>query len=227
MLCGMPPPARLTIGELAARSGLATSALRYYEEIGLIRSERTAGGQRRYHRAVLRRVAFIRAAQRVGLSLEEAGAALAELPADRPPNAAEWARVARAWQRRIDDQIAELQRLRGRLTGCIGCGCLSLTKCRLYNPDDTAGGAGPGAHYLLTDPPPRPPPREHPSPRMRYRSLARPAGSPGCNLHRDVAQLGSALDWGSRGRRFKSCRPDGARSPLNWHKARSEGFFRA
>ncbi|WP_269857973.1 redox-sensitive transcriptional activator SoxR [Streptomyces sp. RPT161] len=145
---------RLTIGELAARSGLATSALRYYEELGLIHSERTAGGQRRYKRATLRRVAFIRAAQQVGLTLDEARAALAELPAERTPNATEWAQVARAWQRRIDAQIADLERLRTRLTGCIGCGCLSLTRCRLYNPADTAAQSGPGARYLLEGAPP-------------------------------------------------------------------------
>ncbi len=152
----MPKPHaqdRLTIGELAARSGLAASALRYYEELGLIRAERTTGRQRRYPRATLRRVAFIRAAQQVGLSLDETRAALAELPAERTPNATEWAAVARSWQRRIDAQIAELQALKGRLTGCIGCGCLSLTRCRLYNPDDTAADRGPGARYLLDGPP--------------------------------------------------------------------------
>ncbi len=149
--------ARLTIGELAARSGLAASALRYYEGLGLISAERTAGGQRRYPRATLRRIAFIRAAQRVGLSLDEARAALSGLPEDRTPNAAEWAEVARSWQERIDAQIADLRRLRSRLTGCIGCGCLSLTACRLHNPDDTAADAGPGARYLTTDPPPATP----------------------------------------------------------------------
>jgi MerR family transcriptional regulator, redox-sensitive transcriptional activator SoxR len=155
----MPKPHatdRLTIGELATRSGLATSALRYYEELGLIHAERTAGGQRRYARAALRRVAFIRAAQRVGLSLDEARAALAQLPADRTPNATEWATVARSWQRRIDDQIADLERLRGRLAGCVGCGCLSLTKCGLYNPDDQAATQGAGARYLIDGPPPAP-----------------------------------------------------------------------
>jgi MerR family redox-sensitive transcriptional activator SoxR len=150
---------RLTIGELAARSGLAPSALRYYEELGLIASERTAGGQRRYHRAMLRRVAFIRAAQRVGLSLEEARQALARLPEDHAPNATEWAPVARAWQHRIDAQIAELQLLRRKLGGCVGCGCLSLKHCGLYNPDDTAAAHGPGARWLLGDTPPEPPPR--------------------------------------------------------------------
>ncbi|WP_042367249.1 redox-sensitive transcriptional activator SoxR [Streptacidiphilus neutrinimicus] len=148
---------RLTIGELAARSGLATSALRYYEELGLISSERTVGGQRRYHRAMLRRLAFVRAAQRVGLSLDEAGQALARLPDDRAPTAAQWAPVARAWQRRIDDQIAELQLLRRKLGGCVGCGCLSLKTCALYNPDDTAATHGPGARWLLGDTPPEPP----------------------------------------------------------------------
>ena len=143
----------LTIGQLSSRSGLATSALRYYEELGLIRSERTAGGQRRYPRAALRRVAFVRAAQRVGLSLEEVGAALARLPEDHAPTAKEWAPVARSWQHRIDDQIAELQVLRRKLGGCIGCGCLSLSTCGLYNPDDVAAEHGPGARYLLGDPP--------------------------------------------------------------------------
>ena len=146
----------LTIGQLAARSGLATSALRYYEELGLIRSERTAGGQRRFPRAALRRVAFVRAAQRVGLSLEEVGAALARLPEDHAPTAKEWAPVARSWQHRIDDQIAELQVLRRKLGGCIGCGCLSLKTCTLYNPDDVAAERGAGARYLLGDPQPDP-----------------------------------------------------------------------
>lgn len=152
----MPAHPHLAIGELAARSGIATSALRYYEDLGLIHSERTAGGQRRYPRSTLRRVAFIRAAQQVGLSLGEARSALSELPADRPPSAAEWARVARSWQDRVDAQIADLQRLRDRLTGCIGCGCLSLTRCSLYNPDDAAAADGPGARYLIADPPPLP-----------------------------------------------------------------------
>jgi MerR family redox-sensitive transcriptional activator SoxR len=147
------PRERLPIGELAARSGLATSALRYYEELGLIRSERTAGGQRRYPRAVLRRIAFVRAAQRVGLSLDEARTALARLPEDRAPTAAEWNRVASTWQDRIDEQIADLERLRRKLSSCIGCGCLSLRKCGLYNPDDTASAGGPGARYLLGDDP--------------------------------------------------------------------------
>jgi MerR family transcriptional regulator, redox-sensitive transcriptional activator SoxR len=152
----VPRRERLAIGELAARSGVAASALRYYEEIGLIRSERTAGGQRRFARATLRRVAFIRAAQRVGLSLEEAGVALARLPEDRAPNASEWNDVARVWTRRIDAQIAELERLKAKLTGCIGCGCLSLRRCALYNPGDTAADQGPGARFLLGDAPATP-----------------------------------------------------------------------
>ncbi|MET9670606.1 redox-sensitive transcriptional activator SoxR [Streptomyces sp. NPDC006475] len=147
---------RLTIGELAARSGIATSALRYYEDLGLIRAERTDGRQRRYPHVMLRRVAFIRAAQRVGLSLDEVRTALARLPEERAPNATEWNAVARAWTGRIDEQIAELERLKRKLTGCIGCGCLSLRKCGLYNPDDTAADNGPGARYLLGDEPPTP-----------------------------------------------------------------------
>ena len=140
---------RLAIGELATRSGIATSALRYYEEIGLIHSDRTTGGQRRYARATLRRVAFIRAAQRVGLTLKETRAALARLPADRAPTADEWNGVARTWTSRIDEQIAELERLKDKLTGCIGCGCLSLKQCQLSNPADTAARLGPGPRYLM------------------------------------------------------------------------------
>jgi MerR family redox-sensitive transcriptional activator SoxR len=143
----------LPIGELAARSGNAPSALRYYEELGLIHSERTAGGQRRYRRATLRRLAFIRAAQRIGLSLDEVRDSLAGLPLDHVPTAAEWNRVARSWQRRIDEQIAQLERLKSHLTGCVGCGCLSLTRCGLYNLDDEAGAQGPGARFILPDAP--------------------------------------------------------------------------
>ncbi|MFF4338739.1 redox-sensitive transcriptional activator SoxR [Kitasatospora sp. NPDC001540] len=140
----------LTIGQLAERSGLATSALRYYESLGLIHSTRTTGNQRRYPRAALRRIAFVRAAQQVGLSLDEARAALARLPEDRAPTTREWNAVAIAWQHRIDRQIAELQLMKAKLTGCIGCGCLSLTRCGLYNAGDRAAAAGPGARYLLT-----------------------------------------------------------------------------
>ncbi|GGV15916.1 redox-sensitive transcriptional activator SoxR [Kitasatospora herbaricolor] len=150
----------LTIGQLAERSGLATSALRYYEKLGLIHSERTTGGQRRFPRATLRRVAFVRAAQRVGLSLEEARTALDRLPADRAPSTTDWSGVARSWQTRIDEQIADLERLKAKLTGCIGCGCLSISRCALYNAGDRAGAAGPGARYLLTrDPGTGPEPR--------------------------------------------------------------------
>uniref|UniRef100_UPI00286D82F1 redox-sensitive transcriptional activator SoxR n=1 Tax=Nocardioides sp. TaxID=35761 RepID=UPI00286D82F1 len=116
----------LTIGDLAARSGVAPSALRFYEERGLIASTRNSGNQRRYHQAVLRRVAFIRTAQRVGLSLEDIGAALATLPDNRTPTKADWTRLSRAWRGRLDEQIERIERLRDRLDGCIGCGCLSL-----------------------------------------------------------------------------------------------------
>jgi MerR family redox-sensitive transcriptional activator SoxR len=145
---------RVTIGELARRAGVATSALRYYEQLGLISSQRTAGGQRRYARATLRRVAFIRAAQTVGLSLDEVCAALARLPDERTPNKTDWNKVSAAWIRRIDERIAELHQLRTTLDSCVGCGCLSLRTCRLYNPDDTAASRGAGARWLLGDTPP-------------------------------------------------------------------------
>ncbi|HEY0700126.1 MAG TPA: redox-sensitive transcriptional activator SoxR [Micromonospora sp.] len=138
----------LTIGELSARSGVAPSALRYYERLGLIRSTRTGGNQRRYDRAELRRVAFVRIAQQVGVSLEEIRSALAELPESRTPTKADWARLSRRWRARLDERIALLNRLRDDLTGCIGCGCLSLQKCGLYNPQDTLARQGPGARLL-------------------------------------------------------------------------------
>jgi MerR family transcriptional regulator, redox-sensitive transcriptional activator SoxR len=141
----------LTIGELAARSGVPASALRFYEARGLIRAARSGGNQRRYDRAELRRVAFIRIAQRVGLSLDEVGLALAALPGGRTPTKADWARLSAAWRSRLDEQIALLQRLRDRLGGCIGCGCLSLQRCRISNPDDELAAEGPGPHYLLRD----------------------------------------------------------------------------
>jgi MerR family redox-sensitive transcriptional activator SoxR len=141
----------LTIGELSDRTGVATSALRFYEEQGLIVSQRSAGGQRRYHREALRRVSFIRIAQRVGLSLDEISASLASLPAGRTPNKADWARLSRGWRPQLDEQIAVLQRLRDELTECIGCGCLSLRACALYNHDDVAARLGPGPRYLLGD----------------------------------------------------------------------------
>jgi MerR family redox-sensitive transcriptional activator SoxR len=141
----------LTIGELAARSGVATSALRYYERLGLIRSTRTGGNQRRYQRAELRRVSFIRIAAQVGVPLEEIGAALADLPEARTPTRADWARLSRHWRGRLDDQIRLLERLRDRLTSCIGCGCLSLASCSLINPADRLGTTGAGPRRLLAD----------------------------------------------------------------------------
>src|SRR3990170_1363508 len=126
----------LTIGELSARSGVAPSALRYYERVGLIRAVRTGGNQRRYERAELRRVAFIRISQQVGVSLEEIREALASLPESRTPTKADWAALSARWRGRLDERIAFLERLRDDLTGCIGCGCLSLKRCRLSNTDD-------------------------------------------------------------------------------------------
>jgi MerR family transcriptional regulator, redox-sensitive transcriptional activator SoxR len=145
---------RITIGEFARRAGIAASALRYYEELGLISSERSAGGQRRYARMMLRRVAFIRAAQTVGLSLDEVRTALARLPDERTPSKTDWNKVSATWIRRIDQRIAELEQLRATLNGCVGCGCLSLRTCRLYNPEDTAATRGAGARWLLGDTPP-------------------------------------------------------------------------
>jgi MerR family redox-sensitive transcriptional activator SoxR len=139
----------LTIGELAARSGVAPSALRYYERLGLIRSTRTGGNQRRYARPMLRRVAFIRVSAQVGVPLDEIRTALASLPSGRTPNRADWARLSRAWRARLEEQIALLERLRDRLDGCIGCGCLSLKTCALNNPGDELGAGGPGAARLL------------------------------------------------------------------------------
>jgi MerR family redox-sensitive transcriptional activator SoxR len=139
----------LTIGELSERSGEAASALRYYERLGLIRAGRTGGNQRRYERAELRRVAFIRIAQRVGVPLEEIREALATLPDARTPTKADWARLSVRWRTRLDEQIALLERLRDRLTGCIGCGCLSLQRCRISNPADELAAEGPGPRHLL------------------------------------------------------------------------------
>src|SRR3954463_15615719 len=138
----------LTIGQVSGRSGFAPSALRYYEEQGLIASTRTAGGARRYPRSVLRRLAFVRAAQNVGLSLAEIRAALATLPAGRAPTAADWARLSAGWRARLDEQIAALTQLRDGLSSCIGCGCLSLDRCALSNPGDVAAAAGPGARWV-------------------------------------------------------------------------------
>ncbi len=143
-----PGRAILTIGQLAERSGVAPSALRYYEDVGLISSDRSAGNQRRYAQATLRRVAFIRAAQRVGLTLDEVADALATLPEGRTPTKADWTRLSRSWRPRIEAQIERLERLRDRLDGCIGCGCLSLRTCALNNPGDILAERGPGAVNL-------------------------------------------------------------------------------
>jgi MerR family transcriptional regulator, redox-sensitive transcriptional activator SoxR len=144
----------LTIGELSERSGVAASALRFYEERGLISSERASSGHRRFARPVIRRVAFIVFAQRVGLSLEEIGQELAKLPADRVPRRHDWSNLSTAWSARIDERIAELERLKAGLTECIGCGCLSLDRCKLANPDDRAAARGPGPRYWIGDPRP-------------------------------------------------------------------------
>jgi MerR family redox-sensitive transcriptional activator SoxR len=141
----------LTISEVSKRSGVAASALRFYEERGLIESERAGSGHRRYRRPVLRRIAFIVFAQRVGLTLDEIGTELEKLPPDRAPTRRDWSRLSRGWSHRIDDRIAELERLKAGLTECIGCGCLSLDRCRLANPGDRAAGAGPGPRYWMGD----------------------------------------------------------------------------
>jgi MerR family transcriptional regulator, redox-sensitive transcriptional activator SoxR len=141
-------PRTLTIGEVAYRSGVAPTALRFYEQRGLISSTRTSGNQRRYDRSVLRRLAFIRSAQRVGLSLEQVSDALATLPAEHAPTKSDWSRLSRRWRDELDARIDGLQRLRDRLTGCIGCGCLSLRSCALHNADDQMAERGPGASRL-------------------------------------------------------------------------------
>jgi MerR family redox-sensitive transcriptional activator SoxR len=140
----------LTIGELAERAGCATSAVRFYESLGLVQATRTSGGQRRFRREALRRLAFIRAAQNVGLTLDEIGEALAELPGGRTPTKADWARVSASWRARLDRRIEALTALRDGLTACIGCGCLSLRRCALSNPQDVAANLGPGARYLVS-----------------------------------------------------------------------------
>ena len=144
----------LVIGEVAKRSGVAASALRFYEERGLIKSEREGSGQRRYPRSVLRRIAFIVFAQRIGLTLDEIGTELDKLPPDRAPTGRDWSQLSSTWSARIDERIAELERLRAGLTQCIGCGCLSLDRCALSNPGDRAARLGPGARYWLGDRPP-------------------------------------------------------------------------
>ena len=140
---------QLTIGALNERTGVATSALRFYESEGLIHAERSSGGQRRYPRATVRRVSFIRVAQQVGLRLDEIRAALASLPNNRTPDTKDWARLSASWRPRLDAQIGMLERLRDRLDSCIGCGCLSLTACAMMNPGDTAAARGPGPRYIL------------------------------------------------------------------------------
>ena len=142
----------LTIGDFAARSGVASSALRYYEREGLIRSSRTGGNQRRYERAELRRVAFIKIAQQVGVSLDEIRDALASLPENRTPTKADWSRLSAHWRRKLEERIALMERLRDQLTGCIGCGCLSLQRCKLINPTDRLAAQGPGPQILLNPP---------------------------------------------------------------------------
>ena len=145
------PAGELTIGELAARSGVAPSALRFYEQAGLIDSRRTEGNQRRYARATLRRIAFIRAGKAAGIPLRRIEAALGTLPRDRSPTREDWERLSHDWREDLDRRIATLEWLRGRLTTCIGCGCLSIDACDLLNPDDEAAGLGAGAHYLEQD----------------------------------------------------------------------------
>jgi MerR family redox-sensitive transcriptional activator SoxR len=148
-------PDELTIGELSTRSGVAPSALRFYEAEGLIAARRTSGNQRRYERAILRRIALIQAGRAAGIPLERIRTALETLPSRRTPTRRDWERLSRGWRDDIDRQIETLQALRGRLTTCIGCGCLSIDACDLLNPDDEAGATGPGAHYLRADPDPR------------------------------------------------------------------------
>jgi MerR family redox-sensitive transcriptional activator SoxR len=143
----------MTIGEVARRSGVAASALRFYEQRGLIASERVGSGHRRYPRPVLRRIAFIVFAQRIGLTLDEIGRELAALPPDRAPNRRDWSRLSGTWTARIDARIAELERQKAGLTECIGCGCLSLDRCALANPGDRAARLGPGPRYWVGDAP--------------------------------------------------------------------------
>lgn len=142
------PSDELTVGQVAARSGVAVSALHFYEAEGLIHSERTAGNQRRFPREVLRRVAFIRASQAVGIPLRKVKDALNRLPDSRTPTRRDWERLSAAWRDDLDQRIVDLEHLRDRLSGCIGCGCLSLGLCKLMNPDDLLGQRGPGPHNL-------------------------------------------------------------------------------
>jgi len=143
----------LTIGQVAERCGIATSAIRYYEKQGLVSSVRTSGNQRRFTREVIRRISFITAARAVGRSLDEIAATLAELPATKAPSQADWERIAASWRPRLDAQIEQLTTLRNKLDECIGCGCLSLERCAIYNRDDEIAVKGPGPRYLLGDEP--------------------------------------------------------------------------
>lgn len=166
--CATLPPAAdkhdwLPIGTFARRAGVAASALRYYETQGLLAAGRTEGGRRCYPRAALRRVAFVRAAQTVGLSLDEIRAALATLPGGRTPTPADWAALSRRWRPLLDARIAALTRLRDQLDACIGCGCLSLKRCALYNPGDLAAASGSGARYLVAKPAPEVTTTHHPA----------------------------------------------------------------
>ncbi len=151
MIPSTPMADLLTISEVSRRSGVASSALRFYEQRGLISSERAGSGHRRYRRSVLRRIAFIVFAQRIGLTLEEINSELAKLPADHAPTRRDWARLSSSWRTRVDERIAELERLKAGLTECIGCGCLSLSRCRLANPGDRASKQGPGPRFWIGD----------------------------------------------------------------------------
>lgn len=154
---GVDPKDLLTIGDMVERSGFPHSALRYYEREGLISSTRTSGGQRRYRRSTLRRLAFIRAARSIGIGLDEVRTALESLPSERTPTKNDWSRLSRAWRARLDEEVEALLALRDGLDGCIGCGCLSMTTCKLVNPNDQVGAQGPGARGLpgaLRRPPP-------------------------------------------------------------------------
>lgn len=147
---------QLSVGQVVERAGVSAPTLRYYESLGLITSARTSGNQRRYPRHILRRVAFVAAGQRVGLSLAQIGALLAQLPAGRSPTQADWTRLAQPWRQMLAARIAELQALQDSLEGCIGCGCLSLERCALFNPGDSAAGEGPGSRWLRQATPPPP-----------------------------------------------------------------------
>ena len=153
MLSSTAVSSPLTIGDVSRRSGVASSALRFYEQRGLISSERAGSGHRRYPRSVLRRIAFIVFAQRIGLTLDEIAGELAKLPPDRAPTRRDWSRLSSTWTSRIDQRIAELERLKAGLTECIGCGCLSLERCKLSNPGDRAAGLGPGPRFWVGDRP--------------------------------------------------------------------------